>query len=117
MLDKLLYLPVTPSSLPFSSYFFLGRNLLMEFVYDSTDAAGQNGVTITTWHACQWALKQIAKEQPDINIREFYIESKCSGDKGALAKNYIKGRGIEVQAEAYITESVLQNVLKVPCTM
>ena len=35
----------------------------------------------------------------------------------ALAKNYIKGRGIEVQAEAYITESVLQNVLKVPCTM
>ena len=117
MLDKLLYLPVTPSFLPFSSYFFLGRNLLMEFVYDSADAAGQNGVTITTWHACQWALKQIAKEQPDINIREFYIESKCSGDKGALAKNYIKGRGIEVQAEAYITESVLQNVLKVPCTM
>ncbi|CAH3170462.1 unnamed protein product, partial [Porites evermanni] len=92
---------------------FVGRNLLMEFVYDSADAAGQNGVTVTTWHACQWALKQIAKEQPDINIREFYIESKCSGDKGALAKNYIKGRGIEVQAEAYITESVLQNVLKV----
>ena len=117
MLDKLLYLPVTPSSLPFSSYFFLGRNLLMEFVYDSADAAGQNGVTVTTWHACQWALKQIAKGQPDINIRELYIESKCSGDKGALAKNYIKGRGIEVQAEAYITESVLQNVLKVPCTM
>ena len=113
MLDKLLYLPVTPSSLPFSSYF----NLLMEFVYDSADAAGQNGVTVTTWHACQWALKQISKEQPDIKIREFYIESRCSGDKGALTKNYIKGRGIEVQAEAYITESVLQNVLKVPCTM
>ena len=37
MLDKLLYLPVTPSSLLFSSYFFLGRNLLMEFVYDSAD--------------------------------------------------------------------------------
>ena len=92
----------------------LGRNLLMEFVYDSADAAGQNGVTITTWHACQWALKQIAKEQPDINIREFYIETKFSGDKNAVAKNYIKGRGLEVQAEAYVTESVLQNVLKVP---
>ena len=117
MLDKLLYLPVTHSSLPFSSYFFLGRNLLMEFVYDSADAAGLNGVTVTTRHACQWALKQISKEQPDIKIREFYIESKCSGDKGALTKNYIKGCGIEVQAEAYITESVLQNVLKIPCTM
>ena len=92
----------------------LGRNLLMEFVYDSADAAGQNGVTVTTWHACQWALEQITQEQPQINIREFYIETKCSGDKGALAKNYIKGRGTEVQAEAYITESVLQNVLKVP---
>ena len=110
MLDKLLNLPVTPSSLPFSSYFFLGRNLLMEFVYDSTDTAGQNVVTVTTWHACQWALKQIAKEQPDINIR-------FSGDKGALAKNYIKGRGIEVQAEAYITESILPNVLTLLCTM
>ncbi|CAH3186942.1 unnamed protein product [Porites evermanni] len=92
---------------------FVGRNLLMEFVYDSADAAGQNGVTVTTWHACQWALEQITQEQPHINIREFYIETKCSGDKGALAKNYIKGRGTEVQAEAYITESVLQNVLKV----
>ncbi|XP_073240864.1 uncharacterized protein [Porites lutea] len=92
---------------------FVGRNLLMEFVYDSADAAGQNGVTITTWHACQWALEEIAKEQPDINIREFYIDTKFSGDKNAVAKNYIKGRGLEVQAEAYVTESVLQNVLKV----
>ena len=100
--------------LPFVLLLRLGRNLLMEFVYDSADAAGQNGVTITTWHACQWALKQIAKEQPDVNIREFYIETKFSGDKNAVAKNYIKGRGLEVQAEAYVTESVLQNVLKVP---
>ena len=72
--------------LPFVLLSRLGRNLLMEFVYDSADAAGQNGVTITTWHACQWALKQIAKEQPDINIREFYIETKFSGDKNAVAK-------------------------------
>ena len=95
---------------------FPGRNLLMEFVYDSADAAGQNAVTVTTWHACQWALDKINREYPDINIREFYIDTKFSGDKNAVAKNYIKGRGIEVQAEAYITESVLQNVLKVTNT-
>lgn len=51
---------------------FPGRNLLMEFVYDSADAAGQNAVTVTTWHACQWALDKINREYPDINIREFY---------------------------------------------
>lgn len=88
----------------------------MEFVYDSADAAGQNAVTVTTWHAWQWALDKITREYPDINIREFYVDTKFSGDKNAVAKNYIKGRGIEVQAEAYITESVLQNVLKVTNT-
>ena len=85
----------------------------MEFVYDSADAAGQNAVTVTTWHACQWALDKITRECPDINIMEFYLDTKFSGDKNAVPKNYIKGRGIEVQAEAYITESVLQRVLKV----
>ena len=95
------------------SFFFLGRNLLMEFVYDSADAAGQNAVTVTTWHACQWALDKISQECPEINIREFCVETKFSGDKGAMPKNYIIGRGIEVQVEAYITESTLQSVLKV----
>ena len=85
----------------------------MEFVYDSADAAGQNGVTVTTWHACEWAKKKISQECPDINIREYYIETKLSGDKSALPKNFIAGRGIEVQAEAYITESTLKSVLKV----
>ncbi|XP_078357500.1 uncharacterized protein LOC144642417 [Oculina patagonica] len=92
---------------------FIGRNLLMEFVYDSADAAGQNGVTVTTWHACKWAMEKIARERPDINIREYFIETKMSGDKSALPKNYIMGRGIEVQAETYITESTLKSVLKV----
>ncbi len=92
---------------------FLGRNLLMEFVYDSADAAGQNGVTVTTWHACKWAMEKIAQERPDINIREYFIDTKMSGDKSALPKNYITGRGIEVQAETYITESMLKRVLKV----
>ena len=85
----------------------------MEFVYDSADAAGQNGVTVTTWHACDWAKERIAQECPDINIREYYFDTKFSGDKNNIPKNYITGRGIEVQAEAYITESTLRSVLKV----
>ncbi|XP_078360600.1 uncharacterized protein LOC144644911 isoform X1 [Oculina patagonica] len=92
---------------------FIGRNLLMEFVYDSADAAGQNGVTVTTSHACKWAMEKIAQERPDINIREYFIETKLSGDKSAVAKNFLMGRGIEVQAETYITESALKRVLKV----
>lgn len=91
----------------------LGRNLLMEFVYDSADAAGQNAVTVTTWHACNWAKERIAQECPDINIREYYIDTKFSGDKNNIPKNYITGRGIEVQAEAYITESTLKSVFKI----
>lgn len=52
---------------------------MMEFVYDSADAAGQNAVTVTTWYACDWAKERIAQECPDINIREYYIETKFSG--------------------------------------
>lgn len=85
----------------------------MEFVYDSADAAGQNAVTVTTWYACNWAKERIAQECPDINIREYYIETKFSGDKNNIPKNYVTGRGIEVQAETYITESTLKSVLKV----
>ena len=85
----------------------------MEFVYDSADAAGQNAVTVTTWYACNWAKERIAQECPDINIREYYIETKFSGDKNNIPKNYVTGRGIEVQAETYITESTPKSVLKV----
>ncbi|CAH3103209.1 unnamed protein product [Pocillopora meandrina] len=92
---------------------FIGRNVMMEFVYDSADAAGQNAVTVTTWYACDWAKERIAQECPDINIREYYIETKFSGDKNNIPKNYVTGRGIEVQAETYITESTLKSVLKI----
>ena len=94
---------------------FLCRNLLMEFVYDSADAAGQNGVTVTTWHACKWAKHKISQECPDINIREYYLDTKFSGDKNAIPKNYVMVHGIEVQAEAYISESTLKSILKVTC--
>lgn len=83
---------------------------MMEFVYDSADAAGQNAVTVTTWYACNWAKERIAQECPDINIREYYIT--CY-NKNNIPKNYVTGRGIEVQAETYITESTLKSVLKV----
>lgn len=66
---------------------FIGRNVMMEFVYDSADAAGQNAVTVTTWYACNWAKERIAQECPDINIREYYIETKFSGDKNNIPKN------------------------------
>ena len=50
------------------------------------------------------------------HVREYYIETKFSGDKNNIPKNYVTGRGIEVQAETYITyitESTLKSVLKV----
>ena len=66
----------------------------MEFVYDSADAAGQNGVTVTTWRACEWAKQKICQECPHINIREYYIESKFSGDKKV---HYLKISSLDVE--------------------
>ena len=70
-------------------------------------------VTTATWHASQWALDQIKKDLPNVCVTDFIIETIMSGDKQSAASMLVLPRGVHVQAEAWIPESVLQSTLKV----
>ena len=94
-----------------------GRTLLLRFNYTTGDACGQNMVTTATWNACKWALDQIKKDLPGVVVTEFFVETTASGDKQTLASTLVLPRGVHVQAEAWIPESVLQSTLKVICSL
>lgn len=89
-----------------------GKNVHVHFVYETGDAAGQNMTTSCTWHACLWILKQM-EQYPEINFDNFIIEANLSNDKKVTYQSFIKGRGIRVMAEATLTETQLERVLKV----
>ena len=93
--------------------FFQGRSLLLKLNFTTGDACGQNMVTTATWNACKWVLDKIRKDLPDVVVTDFMIETAASGDKQTLATTLAMPRGVHVQAEAWIPESVLLSTLKV----
>ena len=95
------------------SPFRQGRTLIVRFMYTTGDASGQNMVTTATWNSCKWALEQITKDLPNICIQRFMVESLFSGDKQTSSSLLVLPRGVHVQAEVWIPESVLVSTLKV----
>jgi hydroxymethylglutaryl-CoA reductase len=89
-----------------------GRSIVLLFKFKTSDAAGQNMVTVGTWHACKWAVETFQKENPNVKIRKFLIESLISGDKKIAFGNLTSTRGLHVIAEAWISESVIKDTLK-----
>jgi NADP-dependent 3-hydroxy-3-methylglutaryl-CoA reductase len=90
----------------------LGNMVHVVFVYETGDAAGQNMTTTCTWKACQWMMSQM-KHYDEISFDNFIIEANMSGDKKVNYNSFISGRGTRVLAEAFLSEEMLQAVLKV----
>ena len=93
--------------------FYFGKTIVVQFIYETGDAAGQNMTTSATWHACKWALTKLEEELLGVKVVKFYIESNVSGDKKMAAAQLQNTRGWFVQAEAWIPEELLRSVLKV----
>ena len=89
-----------------------GKNVHVHFVFETGDAAGQNMTTTCTWHACKWILKQM-EQYSEIHFDNFIIEANLSNDKKVTYQSFIKGRGIRVMAEATLTKTQCERVLKV----
>ena len=90
----------------------LGNMVHVAFVYETGDAAGQNMTTTCTWQACQWMMAQMSHYE-EIRFDNFIIEANMSGDKKVNYQSFIDGRGTRVLAEAFLSEEMLQAVLKV----
>nr|VFJ91245.1 MAG: 3-hydroxy-3-methylglutaryl-coenzyme A reductase [Candidatus Kentron sp. H]VFJ92329.1 MAG: 3-hydroxy-3-methylglutaryl-coenzyme A reductase [Candidatus Kentron sp. H]VFJ98952.1 MAG: 3-hydroxy-3-methylglutaryl-coenzyme A reductase [Candidatus Kentron sp. H] len=90
----------------------IGRFVHVHFIYETSDAAGQNMTTTCTWHACLWIEKRI-KAFPKIQIKNFIIEANLSNDKKVTYQSFIDGRGIRAIAECQLPFKVVERLLKV----
>ena len=73
--------------------------VILDFILDTGNAAGQNMVTLAANTACDYI-----KNKTGI---EFFLESGFNSDKKASARNMIMGRGHSVIAETAISNSVI----------
>jgi len=87
----------------------MGRKVLLDFIFSTADAAGQNMVTIATQTACEY-IKEALQETIPVT---FLIESNFSGDKNGCHRNMIKGRGHSATATVRIPEKVVRKILRV----
>jgi hydroxymethylglutaryl-CoA reductase (NADPH) len=84
------------------------NRVILDFVYDTAEAAGQNMVTLATEAACQFIQKQF----PARELFHYLIESNFSGDKNPAFRGLLHGRGHHVIAHCRIRGSVLKRLLR-----
>ena len=79
--------------------------VLLDFILDTGNAAGQNMVTLAANVACDYIKQQ--------TNHSFFLESNLNSDKKASFRNMILGRGHGVIAETTISKSVMTRVLNI----
>ena len=77
--------------------------VVLDFILDTGNAAGQNMVTLAAKNACDYIKEK--------TMADFFLESGFNSDKKASARNMIMGRGHSVIAETTISHSVIRSVL------
>lgn len=79
--------------------------VILDFVLDTGNAAGQNMVTLAAKVACDFIKEKTGNK--------FFLESNLNSDKKASIRNMLLGRGHGVIAETTISSSVMNRVLGV----
>ena len=73
--------------------------VILDFVYDTANAAGQNMVTIATEAACRMIQEKTG--------HDYFLESGYNSDKKPSRRNFADGRGHGVVMEVNLPEHVL----------
>ncbi len=84
---------------------FMGKRLLLKFVYHTRDAMGLNMINIATQNVCEHIITEKRAER-------FFLRCNYSADKKSSYANFINGYGKEVLVEATIPKKVVSRVLK-----
>ena len=79
--------------------------------YTTGDASGQNMTTICTWHAMIFIIDEFTRVT-GIQPRDWILEGNGSSDKKVSTYSTTKGRGVNVTAECFLSETVLKDVLR-----
>jgi len=78
--------------------------VVLDLVMDTSNAAGQNMVTLAAQIACEYIQKE--------TNQNYFLESNFNSDKKASSRNMLLGRGHAVSAETTIKNSVMRRILK-----
>ena len=78
--------------------------VVLDLVMDTSNAAGQNMVTLAAQVACEFIHNKTKYK--------YFLESNINSDKKASVRNMLLGRGHGVTAETTIKNSVMKRILK-----
>jgi hydroxymethylglutaryl-CoA reductase (NADPH) len=84
------------------------NSVILDFVYDTAEAAGQNMVTIATFEASKFIKEKFSCEKGF----KYFIECNFNGDKNPASRNLLLGRAHSVVASALIKGNHLRRVLR-----
>ncbi len=79
------------------------KYVILDFIYSTANAAGQNMVSLATVNACEYIKKQTQND--------YVLDSNFASDKKASAINLLRGRGHYVIAETFISNKIASRVL------
>ncbi|MFQ5606234.1 MAG: hydroxymethylglutaryl-CoA reductase, partial [bacterium] len=83
-------------------------SVVLDFVYDTAEAAGQNMVTLATFEACKFIKEKYKSEQPF----RYYIECNFNCDKNPAYKTVLNGRSHQVVASALLGNKLFKRFLR-----
>ena len=88
------------------------NSVIMDFVYNTAEAAGQNMTTFATHKACRYIREQFTSSH-GIEFK-YFIESNFNADKNPTHRTLVHGRGHHVIASALVKGKLLRRILR--CT-
>ncbi|MCH7858691.1 MAG: hydroxymethylglutaryl-CoA reductase [Candidatus Marinimicrobia bacterium] len=84
------------------------NTLILDFVYYTAEASGQNMVTIATSAACKYIQENYSSK----NGFRYLIESNFNSDKNPAYKTLLLGRGHHVVASTIISNRTLKRIFR-----
>ena len=85
------------------------NRVILDFIYDTAEAAGQNMVTMATDAACRWIRENYKSKNPFRHL----VESNFCCDKNPAQKTILHGRGHHVICSYTIPNALLKKLLRV----
>ena len=85
------------------------NRVIMEFKYNTAEAAGQNMVTMATDAACRWINENYKSRNPF----RYLVESNFCCDKNPAQKTILHGRGHHVISSCTVPNALLKKLLRV----
>ena len=78
----------------------------VRFTYTTGDASGQNMTTTCTWHAMIFIVEKFTRDT-GIHLKDWILEGNGSSDKKVSDHSTTKGRGVNVTAECFLSEKMI----------